>query len=100
MIEVTREDREAGWLFKPACYHDGNKQAWMEGVFDKASGCSNTVFSAHRVAAEKAVMDRLRNLPESAVTDFLDRTGYGDHLNFVDVQNIADGLADALGAKQ
>ena len=54
----------------------------------------------HRIAAEKAVLDRLRNLPDD-VAKPLEKIvwdKYGLPVDHIDIQDIATALADAMEA--
>ena len=56
MAEVTQADREAAWPTKPECFHGTGRERWDSGVYDKHSHIQS--YAAHRIAAEKAVLDR------------------------------------------
>lgn len=104
MSDVTQADREAGWLFRPTCYHTGNKGAWMAGVYDGNKGCPNTAFAAHRIAAEKAVLDRLRHITGDALA-YAEGMLLRDDSDFTipprkDAVRYCASLADALETKR
>ena len=64
MPEVTQEDREAAWPFRPSCYRDIplTRVKWEAGVYDDAAPCIKA-FARHReasVAAKEAEIAALQ----------------------------------------
>ncbi len=58
-IIVTVADREAAWLYAPACYLKTDYNAWMAGLYDKSAPII-MVFARHAAQA------RLEALEEAA----------------------------------
>jgi hypothetical protein len=57
MPEVTQEDREAAWPFRPSCYRDIplTRAKWEAGVYDDAAPCIKA-FARHREASVAAAV--------------------------------------------
>lgn len=58
LIEVTQEDREAAWPFRPARYsHEADHKAWHEGRYDHEPAIQ--AFARHRLNSTAALQLQL-----------------------------------------
>ena len=91
MLEVTQEDRDAI-----------KSILWVSTVIDDQDAILQA-FAAHRIAAEKALLDRLRDLPEQIAVMVSDRVilAMDVHEDDPRLSQICDevrtALADAIG---
>lgn len=51
VLAVVQADRDAAWPFRPRCYTEQDREAWMEGRYDSAPGGPIQAFARHRLAA-------------------------------------------------
>jgi hypothetical protein len=103
MVEVTQEDREAAWPFRPSCYRDIplTRAKWEAGVYDDAAPCIKA-FARHReasVAAKDGEIALLQEIVRTQAEEAAKATYYyTDKMD--ELKKECDALAGALRAHE